>query len=197
MKYYTMSEEEVLKELNSTPEGLNDQEVKKRQEEHGLNELPRKKQESVLKLFISQFQNPIELILVITVIVSFLLKEYVDGIALILIIAIDVIMGTYQEWKARKDAEALISMIRVTSKVIRNGKEYEINSNEVTVGDILVLESGDKIAADARIIESHNFQVDESTLTGESLAETKHTGVLEIDGNRNDLWRQTCGIPVL
>ena len=190
MKYYTKSEEEVLKELNSSASGLTEEEVSKRQQELGLNELPRKKQESVLKIFLSQFQNPIELILVITVIVSLLLAEYVDAIALILIIAVDVIMGTYQEWKARKDAEALISMIRVTSKVIRNGKEYEINSNEVTVGDILVLESGDKIAADARIIECHNFQVDESTLTGESLAEVKHIGVLEEDtplGDRENM----------
>ena len=186
MKYYTKSEEEVLKELNSSLDGLTQEEVKKRQEEYGLNELPRKKQDSIFKLFISQFQNPIELILVFTVIVSFVLGEVVDGIALIIIIAIDVIMGTYQEWKARKDAEALISMIRVTSKVIRNGKEYEINSNEVTVGDILVLESGDKIAADARILECHNFQVDESALTGESLAEVKHIGVLEEDTHLAD-----------
>ena len=178
MKYYTKSEEEVLKELNSSENGLTEEEVKKRQQEHGLNKIKKKKQDSILKLFLSQFQNPIELILVGTVIVSFILGEVVDAIALVIIIAIDVIMGTYQEWKARKDAEALISMIRVTSKVIRNGKEYEINSNEVTVGDILVLESGDKIPADARILECHNFQVDESALTGESLAEVKSTGVL-------------------
>ena len=178
MKYHTLTEEETLEKLESTIKGLDEKEVKKRQEQYGLNELPHKKQDSILKLFISQFQNPIELILVFTVIVSLLLGEIVDAVALIIIIAIDVIMGTYQEWKARKDAEALISMIRVTSKVIRNGKEYEINSNEVTVGDILVLESGDKIPADARILECHNFQVDESALTGESLAEVKHTGVL-------------------
>lgn len=178
MKYHTLTEEETLKKLESTIKGLDEKEVKKRQEQYGLNELPHKKQDSILKLFISQFQNPIELILVFTVIVSLLLGEIVDAVALIIIIAIDVIMGTYQEWKARKDAEALISMIRVTSKVIRNGKEYEINSNEVTVGDILVLESGDKIPADARILECHNFQVDESALTGESLAEVKSTGVL-------------------
>ena len=186
MNYHTITEEETLKQLKTTENGLDKEEVKKRQEQYGLNELPHKKQDSVLKLFISQFQNPIELILVFTVIVSLLLKEYVDGIALIIIIAIDVIMGTYQEWKARKDAEALISMIRVTSKVLRNGKEYEINSNEVTVGDILVLESGDKIPADARIIECHNFQVDESALTGESLAEVKHVGVLPLETHLAD-----------
>ena len=178
MKYHTLTEEETLKELNSTIKGLDEKEVKHRQEQYGLNELPHKKQDSILKIFISQFQNPIELILVLTLIINLVFKEWADAIALGLIIAIDVIMGTYQEWKARKDADALISMIRVTSKVIRNGKEYEVNSNEVTVGDILVLESGDKIPADARILECHNFQVDESALTGESLAEVKHTGVL-------------------
>ena len=179
MKYHTLTEEETLKELQTTIKGLDENEVKKRQEQYGLNELPHKKQDSLLKLFISQFQNPIELILVFTVIVSLLLKEYVDGIALIIIIAIDVIMGTYQEWKARKDAEALISMIRVTSKVIRNGKEYEVNSNEVTVGDILVLESGDKIPADLRVIEASNLTVDESILTGESVTVNKTVEIVE------------------
>ena len=87
MKYYTNSEEEVLKELNSSENGLTEEEVKKRQQEHGLNELPRKKQDSVLKLFLSQFQNPIELILVGTVIVSFVLGEVVDAIALVIIIS--------------------------------------------------------------------------------------------------------------
>ena len=104
MNYHTITEEETLKKLETTENGLDKEEVKKRQAQYGLNELPHKKQDSILKLFISQFQNPIELILVFTVIVSLLLKEYVDGIALIIIIAIDVIMGTYQEWKARKDA---------------------------------------------------------------------------------------------
>lgn len=179
MNFYSLEKEEVLEQLKSSPEGLTESEVKKRQEEHGLNELPKKKQESVLKIFLSQFHNPIEMILVFTVILSFLVGEAVDAIALIIIIAIDVLMGTYQEWKARKDAESLISMIRVTSKVIRDGKEYEINSNEVTVGDILVLESGDKIAADARIIECHNFQVDESALTGESLAVLKTNEIMD------------------
>ena len=136
MNYYSLEKEEVLEQLKSSPEGLTESEVKNRQDEHGLNELPKKKQESVLKIFLSQFHNPIEMILVFTVILSFLVGEAVDAIALIIIIAIDVLMGTYQEWKARKDAESLISMIRVTSKVIRDGKEYEINSNEVTVGDI-------------------------------------------------------------
>ena len=186
MNYHTLTEEEALKKLETTENGLDESEVKKRQEQYGLNELPHKKQDSILKILISQFQNPIELILVITLIINIVFQEWPDAIALGIIIAVDVIMGTYQEWRARKDADALISMIRVTSKVIRNGKEYEINSNEVTVGDILVLESGDKIPADARILECHNFQVDESALTGESLAENKHTGVLPIETHLAD-----------
>ena len=186
MNYHTLTEEEALKKLETTENGLDESEVKKRQEQYGLNELPHKKQDSILKILISQFQNPIELILVITLIINIVFQEWPDAIALGIIIAVDVIMGTYQEWRARKDADALISMIRVTSKVIRNGKEYEINSNEVTVGDILVLESGDKIPADARILECHNFQVDESALTGESLAEIKHTGVLPVETHLAD-----------
>ncbi|MDE5888956.1 MAG: HAD-IC family P-type ATPase, partial [Bacilli bacterium] len=118
---------------------------------------------------------------VVTVILSFVAHEVIDAIALIFIILIDVLMGTYQEWKARKDAESLINMIKVTTRVIRNGGEMQINSSDIVVGDILVLESGDKISADARIIECHNFQVDESALTGESLNVTKNNDVLPSD----------------
>lgn len=179
MKYYNKSIEEVLKYLETTEEGLTPEEAQRRLIENGKNELPKKKQESIFKLFLSQFENPIEIILVITVILSFIAGETIDAIALIVIILVDVLMGTYQEWKARKDAESLINMIKKTANVIRNGKEIEINSSDIVVGDILVLESGDKIGADARIIDCHNFQVDESPLTGESVNIVKRKDTLE------------------
>ena len=179
MKYYSKSIEEVMKTFNTSENGLSDDIAKELLIKNGKNELPKAKQDSIVKIFFDQFKNPIELILVVTVILSFIAGETIDAIALIFIIMIDVLMGTYQEWKARKDAESLINMIKSTSRVIRDGKEKEIESSEIVVGDILVLESGDKISADARIIECHNFQVDESALTGESLNEVKSIDVLD------------------
>ncbi len=173
MNYFAKSTDEVLKELKSKKTGLTSEQVKSNQEKYGKNELPQAKQDSIFKIFISQFYNPIEIILVVTVILSFVAHEVVDAIALIFIILVDVLMGTFEEWKARKDAQSLINMIKVTTRVIRNNKEIEIDSSEVTVGDIIVLESGTKISADARIIECHNFQVDESALTGESVGVVK------------------------
>lgn len=178
MKFYDKEKDEVLKYFNTDEKGLTIAEAKDYLEKNGKNELPKKKQDSIFKLFISQFENPIEIILVVTVILSFVAHEVIDAIALIFIILIDVLMGTYQEWKARKDAESLINMIKVTARVIRNGQEMQISSSDIVVGDILVLESGDKISADARIIECHNFQVDESALTGESLNVVKNSSVL-------------------
>lgn len=190
MKYYNKEIEDVLKELNTDEDGLSEETVQELLIKNGRNELPKPKQDSIIKLFFDQFKNPIELILVVTVILSFVAGETVDAIALIFIIMVDVLMGTYQEWKARKDAESLINMIKSTSRVIRDGKEKEIESSELVVGDIILLESGDKISADARIIECHNFQVDESALTGESVNEVKSIDVLEIDtplGDRSNM----------
>ena len=178
MKFYHSSIDETLSYQKSTKNGLSSIEAQKRLLEYGKNELPHKKKDSIFKLFISQFKNPIELILVVTVILSFLAGEVIDAVALIFIILLDVLMGTYQEWKARTNAESLINMIKKTSIVFRDGREIEINSNEIVPGDIIVLESGDKISADARIIECHNFQVDESPLTGESLNVVKNIEIL-------------------
>ena len=136
MKYYTKEVEDVLKELNTSEDGLTELEASKRLTENGRNELPKAKQDSLIKLFFDQFKNPIELILVVTVVLSFVAGEVVDAVALIVIIMVDVIMGTYQEWKARKDAESLINMIKSMSRVMRDGKEREIESGELNNGFI-------------------------------------------------------------
>lgn len=173
MKFYNQSVDEVLDYFNVDNKGLSKERAIELLEKYGKNELPKKKKESIWHLFFSQFANPIELILVVTVVLSFVAHEVIDAVALIFIILIDVIMGTWQEWKARKDAESLANMIKVTATVIREGREIKINSSDLVVGDVIHLESGDKISADARIIDCHNFQVDESALTGESLSVVK------------------------
>ena len=178
--FYNKEINEIFDTFETGMSGLPEKKAKDRLEKNGKNELPATKKESVFMTILSQFKNPIELILVVTVILSFISGEVVDAIALIFIIVVDVIIGTVEEVRAKKNAESLLNMIKVTSRVIRDGREKVIDSSNLVVGDIILLESGDKVPADARLIECHNFQVDESTLTGESLNIIKNSN--KIDG---------------
>ena len=178
MKYYDNNISDIYKELKSSANGISNSEADKLMAKYGKNELPKAKKQGIIGLFFSQFKDPMEIILIITVFLSFWAKETVDAIALIVIILVDVCIGTYEEWKSRKDAEALVNMIRDTSIVIRDGQRVEIDSSMIVPGDILVLESGKRISADGRIIDCHNFQVDESTLTGESISVVKNSEVI-------------------
>ena len=179
MNYEIMNSDEVISELVSDKNGLTDNEVKKRLVMYGKNILPKEKKDSIYKIFFSQFANAITLILVLTCIFSFMVNEIVDGIAIVLIIMIDVIMGTIQEYKAKKSAESLSNMIKVNTKVLRNGREKIVDSEDLVVGDIFYLESGDKVSADARIIECNNLSINESMLTGESNAIFKNSSKMK------------------
>lgn len=178
---YTKKIEDLLKELNTSIEGLTKEEAQKRLQKNGKNILPHEKRPSLLKLFLDEFASPIEIILVITVIISFIIGEKVDAIVISFIILVDVIMGTYQENKALKSAEALNKMLKVKAKVLRDNEEIEIDSEELVIGDILILDSGTKITADCRLIECQNLQTDESVLTGESTSIIKNTEILDKD----------------
>ena len=177
-RFHAMTIEEIYQKFNTSLDGLTTQEAEKRLEENGLNELPRKKPDSLLKIFISELLDPIVMLLVVAIFASLSVGEYVDAIAITLIITIDLIMGTVQEKKANNTAEALANLVKEKVKVQRDGKEVLVDSTELVVGDLVYLESGDKISADMRIIESHNFTVDESILTGESLAVEKNNQTL-------------------
>ncbi|MBP5679264.1 MAG: HAD-IC family P-type ATPase [Bacilli bacterium] len=177
-QYYAMSMEEIFQKYQTSLEGLTSTEAQKRLEKHGKNELPRKKPDSLLKIFISELLDPIIMLLVVAIFASLSVGEYIDAIAITMIITIDLIMGTVQEKKANNTAEALSNLVKEKVKVQRDGKEILIDSTEMVVGDVVFLESGDKISADLRIIESHNFTVDESILTGESLAVEKNNKTL-------------------
>ena len=179
--WYTKNIEDIYKDLNTDEKGLTIKESKTRLEKYGKNTLPKPKKDSVFKIFFSEFKDPIVLLLIIAILASFLVGEVIDAIAIIFIVLVDVLMGTYQENKANNIAEALSKLVTVKSKVLRDGKIVSIDSEDLTVGDIILLESGDKISADLRIIEAHNFMVDESILTGESVQVSKHSNVLEGD----------------
>lgn len=174
MEWYRILKDDLFEKTNSKMTGLSSQEAKERYWKDGKNALPKKKTDSLFKIFIRQIMDPIVLLLIVTVVFSFLIHEIVDAIAIIFIIVIDLIMGTIQEWKAEKNAEALANMIQVKTKVLRDGEEILINAEELVVGDIILIESGDKISADLRLLESHNITVNESVLTGESLNVSKN-----------------------
>ena len=176
--YELMNNDDLINKFVSNHNGLDDNEAIKRINKYGKNSLPKAKKKSIVSLFFSQFKNAITLIMVITALFSFMVDEVVDAVAIIFIILIDVIMGTIQERRAEKTAEALSNMIKVKTKVIRAGVEKLIDSEELVVGDIILLESGDKVSADARILESSNLTVNESALTGESNASVKNSEVL-------------------
>lgn len=180
-KWHSTEKEEVLEILKSSELGLDEKEVKLRQEKYGKNELPKGKTPSLLKIFIEQLLDPIVLLLVVAMIFSILIKENIDSIAIAFIILVDIILGTFQEWKANKNVEALKKLIEIRTKIIRSGKEIEVYSSDIVPGDIVLLSSGDKISADLRLIEVNNLTIDESVLTGESTSVTKTSSTINKD----------------
>lgn len=164
---------EILENYNTSIDGLSEKEVKKRLSKYGLNELPKEKNKPLYKIFFESLKDPIIYVLIMCTILSFVVGETLDGVAILFIIMVDAVVSTIQEFKANKNSEALKNLIKVKVKVIRDAKHCEIDSSLVVPGDIIILESGSKIPADCRIIESNNLTVDESILTGESIAVSK------------------------
>lgn len=180
-KWHSTEKEEVLEILKSSELGLDEKEVKLRQEKYGKNELPKGKTPSLLKIFIEQLLDPIVLLLVVAMIFSILIKENIDAIAIAFIILVDLMLGTFQEWKANKNVEALTKLIEIRTKTLRSGKEIEVYSSNLVPGDIVLLSSGDKISADLRLIEVNNLTIDESVLTGESTSVSKTSSTINKD----------------
>ena len=173
--YYEKDIKDIETELKTTNSGLSSTEASARRRKYGPNTLPKKKKDSIIKIFFHEFADPIVLLLVVAIIVSLIVGEIIDAIAILLIVLADAIIGTYQENKANNTADALSKLVKDEAHVIRDGKECSISVEQLTIGDLVLLESGDKIGADMRIIEAHNFTVDESILTGESVQVSKTT----------------------
>ncbi|MGN0993103.1 MAG: cation-translocating P-type ATPase [Bacilli bacterium] len=186
MDYYNKNIDETFKNLSSSIEGLSKEEVLKRRKEYGFNEITEKNKVTPFKRFISQFNNVMIILLLIvgllSLIYSYVTKtDYTDAIVILFSVIVNAIMGYIQEKKAEDSLENLKSYVTSTVEVIREGKSYEVDSKELVKGDIIILESGDKIPADCRIIDSINSSVDESVLTGESLSVSKNEEVLPFD----------------
>ncbi len=168
MGYYKSSVEEVLAQLKSSKNGLKNEEVEKRLKKYGFNEIITKKKISVFKLFISQFNNILIYILLAAVIISFALKEYLDGSVIAAILVLNGIVGFIQEYRAEQSIEALKKLISLKAKVMRDDKKTEIEVKYLVPGDLVLLEAGDKVGADVRLIEINELSTNEAVLTGES-----------------------------
>ena len=184
-KWFNKNVEDVEKELKTNLEkGLNDEEVKARQEKYGLNELKTKKKKSLIQKFLEQFKDFSIIVLIIAAIVSGAVgiaegDGITDTIIILIVVIVNAIIGVTQEAKAEKSLEALQKLTDHASKVIRNGNVQVIPAKELVPGDIVLLDTGDYIPADLRIIEAINLKSQESSLTGESVPVEKNTKVIE------------------
>jgi Ca2+-transporting ATPase len=166
--WHTISLSEVFSETKSKKEGLTASEANQRLKDLGRNVLPQEKPYSKIRLFLSQFNNPLIYILLAVVVISFLLKRYSDTIFIIIVLLINTTVGFYQENKANQSLLVLKKMVKIRARVLRDGYEKEIDSEELVAGDVVFLKSGDKVPADGRVIESKGFKINEASLTGES-----------------------------
>lgn len=179
---YRKNIQEVIQYLESDlDKGLTQEEALKRLESQGKNELLKQKKETLLQLFIEQFEDPMVIILIIGAIVSIFLKEYIDASIILVVIVLNAIIGVVQEYKAEKAIDALEKLSTPKAYVIRDGYLKEIDSKELVVGDVVELEVGRYIPADMRLISTSNLKVEESTLTGESEAVEKDAGCIYPD----------------
>jgi Ca2+-transporting ATPase len=172
--WFSKSIEEVIQELNvNVTRGLSEEEVKVRREKYGVNKLLGKKKTGIFKLFIEQLRDWLIYVLIIAVFITLFLGEYVDATIILLVIIANAVLGVIQEVKAGKAIEALQKMSHPKALVRRNGEIKAIHSDQLVPGDILILDTGRFIAADIRLIESVNLQIEESALTGESVPSDK------------------------
>ncbi len=165
----------VLKKLGTSKDGLSSEAAKERQKRYGLNVIERRKKINPLNIFLRQFKSFLILLLIFAVIISFAIGSMTDAIIISVILILNALLGFWQEYKAEKSVEAIKKFIVQKAVVIRNGKETEIDSKELVPGDIVVLEEGERIPADLRLIRSFDLKTDESLLTGESVPVEKTT----------------------
>ena len=199
MKFYCEDQEKVLSELQSTREGLSSAEAARRLEANGKNKLAAAKGKSLIRRFFEQLADPMTIILLVAAAISGGLAVYesmahpgegegfADVIIILAVVLINAILGVYQESKAEKAIEALQEMSAATSKVLRDGKIQIIPSEDLVVGDIILLEAGDSVPADARILENASLKVEEAALTGESVPVTKFIDIIYLKDGEKDV----------
>lgn len=191
MQEYLHSTEEVFAEIKSSENGLTAAEAEKRLSENGKNKLQEGKKKSLVRRFLEQFTDPMIIILIIAAVISAVTSVMqheapTDVIIIMAVVIINAVLGVYQESKAEKAIEALQEMAAATSKVLRDGNVVEIHSEDLVVGDVILLEAGDAVPADARIIESASLKIEEAALTGESVPVNKMIATIGL-GDQKDI----------
>ena len=177
--YFNINVEDSLKDFNVTKDGLTSQQVTESLSKNGLNALNEKKKQTVIQVFLSQFKDLLVFILIIAGIISMMSDNVESTLVIFAVIILNAILGTVQHFKAEQSLDSLKALSSPSAKVIRDGAKIEIDSKNVVPGDILILEAGDLVAADGRIIENYSLQVNESSLTGESLSVDKTTETID------------------
>lgn len=173
--WYSKNIPDILENLHSNENGLTQEEAKIRLQKYGPNKLPEGKLDNIFLIFLRQFQSPLIYILIVACTIVLLMKEFTDGFIILFVLVFNAVVGTIQEGKAQNTLLALKKFTETNTTVLRNGHEDMIHDYEVVPGDIIILQEGDKIPADARIILSNNLVVDEAAMTGESIPIRKFT----------------------
>ncbi|MBP3896108.1 MAG: HAD-IC family P-type ATPase, partial [Mogibacterium sp.] len=189
---YLESIESVLEETQSSALGLSEEESSKRLETEGHNKLIEAKKRSAIARFFDQMKDPMIIILLVAALLSFITSVYegerpTDVFIILFVVVLNSVLGVVQESKAEEAIEALKQMTAAKSKVLRSGKIQSIESEYLVPGDIVILEAGDSVPADGRIIEEASFKVEEAALTGESVPVTKEAAALSIEGEAKDV----------
>ena len=192
MKHYLSTPEEVFKETSSSEKGLTSEQAQKRLEENGKNRLEEGKKKSVIRRLLEQFADPMIIILIVAAAISGITAAFEgvfpsDVIIILFVVILNAILGVVQESKAEKAIEALQEMAAATSKVERDGKVMQIKSEDLVVGDVIILEAGDAVPADARIIESASLKIEEAALTGESVPVNKFIDIINLKDTEKDV----------
>ena len=193
--FWSYDKDAILKQLNSSENGLSTKEAEDRIEKYGKNIFEEKKSTSKFMIFLSQFKSPITMILIFAAILSIFLKDYSDGVIILIIILISSFLSYLHESKAKDAVKKLLSSVSVTSSVLRDGKFQELDNGNLTVGDIIKVKTGDMIPADCLLIDDNSLSTDESSLTGETFPLEKLCGKLpaetSLSERKNSLWMGT------
>ncbi len=189
MRYYLENTDQVFQQVDSSDKGLTQADADSRLQRNGKNKLAEAKKVSLLKRFAQQLCDPMTIILIVAAVISGITASYAnesfaDVFIIMIVVIINAVLGVYQESKAEKAIEALQEMAAATSKVLRNGRVVTIKSEELVVGDIILLEAGDAVPADARMIESASVKVEEAALTGESVPVSKIIKALSLNNQK-------------
>ena len=197
-KYYMEGWEEVLQEVQSSPEGLSNEEAAARLEKNGKNKLKEAEKGSLARKFINSLADPMIIMLIVAAAIQAVVTvlesagkpsfgDFADVVVILVVVVINTIMSLVQESKAEAAMEALMQMTAATSKVLRDGKQTVLKSEDIVVGDVVVFEAGDAVPADCRILESYSMKAEEAALTGESVPVSKVIDVMMLKEGKEDI----------